>query len=74
MQYSGRAFELTVEKPVAWEYLLFAAALKDNLDKLDNLRYDMKYGITFKNAILYDAPKEIIDFISDYDKRINEAV
>lgn len=74
MQYSGRAFELAVEKPDAWEYFLFAAALKDILDKLDDLRYDMKYGITFKNAILYDEPKEIIDFISDYDKRINEAV
>ncbi len=63
LQYSGRVFELAVEKPDAWEYLLFAAALKDNLDKLDDLRYDMKYGITFKNAILYDEPKEIIDFV-----------
>lgn len=27
-----------------------------------------------KNAILHVEPKEIIDFISDYDKRINEAV
>ncbi len=53
---------------------MFAAALKDILDKLDDLRCDMKCGITFKNAILYDEPKEIIDFISDYDKRINEAV
>ena len=75
LQYSGRVFELAVEKPDAWEYLLFAAALKDNLDKLDDLRYDMKYGITFKNAILYDKPKEIIDFIQmkcgELSNRIN---
>lgn len=63
LQYSGRVFELAVEKPDAWEYLLFAAALKDNLNKLDDLRYDMKYGITFKNAILFDKPKEIIDYV-----------
>lgn len=75
LQYSGRVFELAVEKPDAWEYLLFAAALKDNLDKLDDLRYDMKYGITFKNAILYDEPKEIIDFVQmkcgELSNRIN---
>lgn len=75
LQYSGRVFELAVEKPDSWEYLLFAAALKDNLDKLDDLRYDLKYGITFKNAILYDEPKEIIDFIQmkcgELNNRIN---
>lgn len=75
LQYSGRVFELAVEKPDAWEYLLFAAALKDNLDKLDDLRYDLKYGITFKNAILYDEPKQIIDFIQmkcgELNNRIN---
>lgn len=63
LKYSGRVFELAVEKPDGWEYLLFAAALKDNLDKLDELRYDLKYGITFKNAILYNEPTEIIDFV-----------
>ncbi len=36
---------------------------KDNLDKLDELRYDLKYGITFKNAILYNELTEIIDFV-----------
>lgn len=63
LKYSGRIFELAVEKPYGWEYLLFAAVLKDNLDKLDELRYDLKYGITFKNVILYNKPTEIIDFV-----------
>lgn len=68
MQYSGRVTELAIEKPDAWEYLLFAVALKDNLDKLDDLRYDMKYRITFKNAILHDEPKEN-DIFFAYVKR-----
>lgn len=63
LQYSGRVFEIAVEKPDFWEYLLFAAALKDNLGRLEDLRYDMKYGISFRNAVLYDEPKEIIDFV-----------
>ena len=63
LKYSGRVFELAVEKPDGWEYLLVAAALKDNLDKLDDLRYDLKYGITFKNVILYNDPTEILDFV-----------
>lgn len=63
LKYSGRVFELAVEKPDGWEYLLFAATLKENLNKLDDLRYDLKYGITFKNAILLNEPNEIIDFV-----------
>ena len=38
LQYSGKVFELSIEKPDFWEYLLFAAALKDNIEKLDDLR------------------------------------
>lgn len=71
LQYSGRVFEIAVEKPDFWEYLLFAATLKDNLDKLDDLRYDLKYGITFGNVVPYNEPKEIIDFVKN---KCNELV
>lgn len=64
LQYSGRVFELSIEKPDFWEYLLFAAALKDNIEKLDDLRYDMKYGISFEKAVQYSEPQEILDFVS----------
>lgn len=75
LKYSGRVFELAVERPDGWEFLLFAAVLKDNLNKLDDLRYDLKYGITFKNAILYNEPCEIIDFVQmkcgELENRVN---
>ena len=62
LEYSGRVFELAVEKPGYWEYLLFAAALKENLDKMWDIKLDTKYGIFFKNAKFFDEPKEIIDY------------
>ncbi|MFR8536070.1 MAG: DUF4062 domain-containing protein [Lacrimispora saccharolytica] len=63
LQYSGKVFELSIEKPDFWEYLLFAAALKDNIEKLDDLRYDMKYGISFEKTVQYSEPQEILDFV-----------
>ena len=63
LQDSGKVFELSIEKPDFWEYLLFAAALKDNIEKLDDLRYDMKYGISFEKTVQYSEPQEILDFV-----------
>lgn len=60
LKYSGHVFQIAIEKPELWEYRLFAAALKDNLEKLDDLRYDVKYGISFNSAISIDNPQEVI--------------
>lgn len=62
LKYSGRVFELVVEKPRYWEYLLFAAVLKENLDKMLDIKLDTKYGIFFKNTKYFDEPEEIIDY------------
>lgn len=60
LKYSGKVFEIAVEKPELWEYRLFAAALKYNLECLDELRYDLKYGISLKNVLIIDEPQEIL--------------
>lgn len=60
LKYSGQVFEIVIEKPDLWEYRLFAAALKDNLEKLDDLRYDVKYGISLKSVIAIDDPQEVV--------------
>ena len=60
LKYSGQVFQIAIEKPELWEYRLFAAALKDNLEKLDDLRYDVKYGISFNRVISIDNPQEVI--------------
>lgn len=69
MNYSGEVFQLAVEKPEYWEYRLFAAALKNNFDKLDDLRYDLKYGISFDNVKYIEDPVEIISWVG---LKINE--
>lgn len=61
--YSGRVFELAIEKPAWWEYLLFAEVMKENLGKLDELRYDLKYGISFERMVLYEEPTEILSYV-----------
>ena len=70
LKYSGRVFELVVEKPDLWEYLLFAEVLKDNLNKLDDLRYDMKYGISFERTVCFENPIEIFDYVQAKSKEL----
>lgn len=64
MSYSGEVFQLAVEKPIGWEYRLFASALKENIGKLDDLRYDLKYGISFRNVMSLNNPSEIVSWVS----------
>lgn len=59
-----------VEKPALWEYLLFAEVLKDNLNKLDDLRYDMKYGISFERTVCFENPIEIFDYVQAKSKEL----
>lgn len=70
LKYSGRVFELVVEKPDLWEYLLFAEVLKENLNKLDDLRYDMKYGISFERTVCFENPIEILDYVRAKNKEL----
>lgn len=74
LKYSGRVFEIAVEKPELWEYQLFAAALKDNLEKLDDLRYDVKYGISFKNIIIINNPQEVVSVLGLKLSELNRKV
>ena len=67
---SKKIFELVVEKPALWEYLLFAEVLKDNLNKLDDLRYDMKYGISFERTVCFENPIEIFDYVQAKSKEL----
>lgn len=63
LQYSGRVFELAIEKPDFWEYLLLAAVLKDKLSQLDDLRYDLKYGLFMEKTSVLEEPQEIISYV-----------
>ena len=70
LKYSGHVFELVVEKPALWEYLLFAEVLKENLDKLNDLRYDMKYGISLEKTVCFENPIEILDYVQVKNKEL----
>lgn len=65
LKYSGKVFELAIEKPDLWEFRLLAAVLNDNLEKLDELRYDLKYGITLKRVNIIENPQEIVLMVQE---------
>ena len=45
-EVSSDAFNIMIEKPRGWEYLLFGQVLKDELGHSKELRKDLSYGIT----------------------------
>ena len=67
----ANAVRALVEKPYAWEYKFLACVLKDEFDKLQERRWDFKYGVF--DGPMYDSkdPQTFIDFII---KKFNEAI
>ena len=57
-----------IEQPYAWEYKFLAYVLKDEFDKLQKRKWDLKYGI-FKEHTITLNPSELIEDIS---LKINE--
>ena len=51
---------MVIEEPYAWEYKFFAYVLKDEFDKLQQRKWDLKYGYT-------DVPASSKDFASFVD-------
>jgi hypothetical protein len=62
---SPRALELLIQKPIAWEYGLFIQVLKDNIDALQDLRYDLEYGINLSPVIKINDLAQLFSWISE---------
>ena len=59
--YSGKVFRIAIEKPMAWEYLLFLEALAYNLQQQQDLKYDLQYGIYLNESVLLKESQEILE-------------
>lgn len=68
--YSGEVFRIVVEKPDYWEYILFAKTLKQNLSKLTDLKYDLKYGISLNKIITLNTPTDIFDWVAQKSEEL----
>lgn len=62
------AVRMVIERPFAWEHKFLAYVLKDEFDKLQRRKWDLKYGI-FDGKTYDKNPQELIDDVSE---RLNE--
>jgi hypothetical protein len=62
-QLDSKALRLVIEKPLGWEYLLFAQILSDQVNSYSSKRLDAELGISFGEPITLDEVSEIIDWI-----------
>lgn len=54
------AVRMVVEKPAFWEYKFLAYVMRDEFDKLQKRKWDLKYGI-FDGSTYDRTPQELID-------------
>ena len=47
----GELMRLLIERPRAWEYLFFARALEEELEKCSDLRLDWQHGVAFGDEL-----------------------
>lgn len=62
------AVRMVIEKPFVWEHKFLAYVLKDEFDKLQRRKWDLKYGI-FDGKTYDKNPQDLIDDVSE---RLNE--
>ena len=62
------AVRMVIEKPFVWEYKFLAYVLKDEFDKLQRRKWDLRYGVFDGKA--YN--KNLNDLVDDIPERLNE--
>ena len=66
----GNALKIALEKPVAWEYILFGALLKDGVKSHYTKRMDYNYHIKIGKTITLDKFQDVFDWIIEKNSEI----
>jgi len=69
----ANAVRVLIEKPYAWEYKFFAYVLKGEFDKLQEHKWDYKYGI-FDGHIFNRESSQLVDDISEKFNEISRYI
>lgn len=69
-----RALEILFQKPVGWEFLLFAEVFREEIRSLRHRRYDYEHGLNFAPLIKMTEPKELFDWLTTHMEEIARTV
>lgn len=70
----GEALRLVLDRPKAWEYKLFAEVLTKGIKNCEDIRQDMRYGITFYEGKSFSNAPEFINWIMDHCNKLDRIV
>lgn len=61
---TGTCLKYVFEKPIGWEYYLFAHVLGDEMARLKHLKRDLIYGLKIGRTKRFGEPREVFDWIA----------
>src|SRR5436190_10376359 len=59
-QLKGHSLRLAIERPKVWEQRLFASVLKDEIERVNQLKLDLKYGIALGEGKYLESISELL--------------
>lgn len=69
-----RALEILLQKPMGWEYLLFAEVFRNCIEAKKYRKYDYDYGVNFAPSLDMSEPGPLMNWLSNHMEGIIRAV
>ncbi|KAF0146364.1 MAG: hypothetical protein FD156_32 [Nitrospirae bacterium] len=63
---SPKALQILIERPRGWEYRFFAEVLKDYIEKYEDIRRDLLYGVSYGQRTALKDHLEVADWVSQH--------
>jgi hypothetical protein len=63
MSLSGKSLRILLEKPLGWEHLLLASVASDEMDRDQELKWDLKYAMTIGEVYPLNDMHQMVDWI-----------
>jgi hypothetical protein len=73
-EVSPKALQIMIQKPKGWEYKLFSELLKDYIEKHEDIRRDLSYGVSFGKRTVLKNLNEVVDWVMQHLSHITNTI
>lgn len=73
-EVSTKSLQILMDKPRGWEYRFLAELLKDYIEKYEDIRRDLLYGVSFGKRTALKNQIEVADWVSQHFSYITSTI